>query len=288
MKNRLCTILVIPVLLLLVSSTILGQNENKRKLPDHLNQVLDWLPSDTETLVVANGPFEIPAKVADDEEVGPFIESARSLACGLLGLQEGFLQERLQGQQVVFAVEANRRFTAPKGLGLMPYEGCQILQFDLSAQDRLESAVAACFEKAQQTVQLGGTKPAVFTERLEDDEWTFLVAQPRRGLLICATNQKFLEQVLERMSRVQPDRAFPDSLPEWRHVDVTAPVWAIRHYRRDFAGSDPSSPFMPRPAANVPDDKAVGFVFWFDAETKMANARYLTGAQDVHKIVTRT
>jgi hypothetical protein len=128
---------------------------------------------------------------------------------------------------------------------------------------------------------------ARFTEKWEQDEWSLFVACPQRGTLLCATNQAFLEEVLLRMNREHKDRAFPDELPEWQHVNVNAPIWAIRHYRQDSAASDPSSPLRPRAAANVPDSKAVGLVFWFDTKPKpVAKARYLTGAKDGVEIAT--
>jgi hypothetical protein len=253
-------------------------------MPEHLNQIMNWLPDDSETLVVASGPFEFPRKL---NEGRPFLESARSLSFGLVTqVHEGLLAKQLQGKKVLIAVEASRRFTPPKGLGMMPFEGCQILKFDDTAHDVLQTAIETCLEKAPKTVQLGDTKAAVFAEKWESDEWSLLVAQPQRGVLLCATNQKFLEQMLERMKRQNLDRAFPDSLPEWQHLNLDASVWGMRHYRKDFADTDPSSPLRAHAAANFPDPLAVGFVFWLDAKAeKAAKARYLTSAKDATKIV---
>ena len=97
----------------------------------------------------------------------------------------------------------------------------------------------------------------------------------------CATNRRFLEEVLARMKREDAVRAFPDELPEWRHVDFKASVWSLRHYRKEFAETDPSSPLRAHAAANVPDADAVGVVFWYDAAAaRKAKVRYLTAAKD--------
>lgn len=286
MMNRILPIFLITVSLLIASNTAAGQETTKPAMSQHLHEILKWLPDDSETLVVANGPFELPA---DLNEVQPFLDSARSLSFGLLTqLQEGFITKQLKGKKVLIAVEASRRFTSPKGLGMMPFEGCQILKFDDADHDVVQAAIESCFEKAPQTVQVGDTEVAVFTEQWESDEWSLLVAQPQRGVLLCATNQKFLEQILERMKHANPDRAFPDSLPEWEHLNLNASVWGMRHYRKEFADTDPSSPFRTRAAANFPDSQAIGFVFWFDAKAeKAAKARYLSGTKDAIKIVQR-
>jgi hypothetical protein len=68
-------------------------------------------------------------------------------------------------------------------------------------------------------------------------------------------------------------------------VNIGASAWAIRHYRKEAAAADPSSPLAPRFAAGAHDPKAVGLAFWFDAGAeKVAKVRYLTGAKNGLKI----
>jgi hypothetical protein len=254
-----------------------GQEQSNRKIPTLLNQVLGWLPIDSETLVVSTGPFPFPRKSTDDL---PFLETAHNLSFAwVTQLDNGRLQEALQGQKVLVAMEGSRRFTRPKELGMMPYEGCAVLQFDVSAHEALQAAVAACFERAVETVRVGDTKAAVFIEKSRLDDWRLLIAQPRPGVLLCATNQKFLEEVLTRMKGTPSDRAFPEQLPEWEHVNTAAAVWGMRHFRRDFVDTDPSSPLRDQAAANFPDLGAVGLVFSIDAKSDpVAKVRYLTKA----------
>ena len=104
--------------------------------------------------------------------------------------------------------------------------------------------------------------------------------------LLCATDKGFLEEVLTRMKRENRDPALPDELPEWRHVDGEASVWAIRHYRKETAEQDPSSPLRDKAAANFPDQRAIGFVFWYDPKPgKVAKARYLSRAKNAVEVV---
>lgn len=263
--------------LIFLLNTNSAQSEAKKKtvLPQQLKQILGSLPADSESLIVANGPISITFESKPDRS---FLDTVRPLAFSLvLTLQNGLLKEHLQGETLLMAVEGCRRFTAPKSLGMMPYEGCQVLYFDDGSHAAVQAAVKLCFEKALKTVQLGETKAAVFTERWEQDQWTIFVAQPQPGVMLCATNQKYLEEVLARMHRKQKARAFPDELPEWQYVNLKASVWAMRHYSKKFVNADPSSPFKGPAAANVSDIGAIGFVFWFDpAKDQIARAIYLS------------
>jgi hypothetical protein len=248
-------------------------------------QLLDWLPEDTETVIVAQGPFEILKPTFEQLKLD---EAIRLLPFGpALSLQDEMLFKELVGQKVLCAVEGSRRFTAPRNLGMMPYQGAHILQFDLAANGTLRKAFRVCQEKAERNIELAGERVAVFTEKLESDMWSFFVSQPQPGVLICATNQVFLEETLKRIGRKPDRRALPADLPEWKHVDVNARVWAIRHYRKESAANDPSSPLGPEATANVLDPDAVGLVFWYRPEIdKLAHLRYLSGAKNTLNLAT--
>jgi hypothetical protein len=248
-------------------------------------QSLDWLPEDTETVIVAQVPFEIPEPTSKQIK---FDEAIRFLPFGpVLRLRDGMLYKELVGQKVLCAIEGSRRFTAPRNLGMMPYQGAHILQFDLAADGALRKAFRICQQKADKSIELAGERVAVFTEKHESDKWSFFVSQPEPGVLICATNQAFLEETLKRIGRKPDRRALPADLPEWKHVDINAHVWAIRHYRKESAENDPSSPLRPKAAANVPDPDAIGLVFWYRPEIdKLTRVRYLSGAENALELIT--
>jgi hypothetical protein len=265
----------------------MSRDETNAKLADPpcWERLLNWLPEDTETLIVAQGPFEIPNKPVEQLKLD---EAIRLLPIVLvLDLQDGMLYKELVGQKVLCAIEGSRRFTAPRNLGLMPYQGAHILQFDLAADSVLRKAFHAYQEKAEKNIELAGERVAVFTKKFENDLWSFFVSQPQPGVLICATDQAFLEETLKRIGRKPDKRALPANLPEWKHVDINASVWAIRHYRKESAENDPSSPLRSKAAGNVLDPDAVGLVFWYRPEIdKLTRMRYLSGAKNAPGLVT--
>jgi hypothetical protein len=221
-------------------------------------EALKWLPVDVETVIVFQGSFEFDTAFNESEPTPVF----QSLPLNLVtSIRKGMLRNPLQGQKVAFAVEGSRRFRSPSGLGMGPFDGCQILRFKDGADDAAKIAFQFCRDHADAKAEVGGRQVAVFKEKWEEDDWTLLVTQPRPQVLLCATDRTFLEEVLKRMDGKPEGRALPEDLSEWQHVNATAPVWAVRHYRKET------------------NSEAIGFVFWYDP--KSANplvARYLSKA----------
>lgn len=251
-----------------------------------LDEILNWLPPDSESLLVANGPFQIPHEIQHDASV---LSSVQHFTFHLLTqISDGQLLDPLSEANVVLAVEGSRRFTSPNNLGLMPYEGCQIIVFDAASHAAIETTVELAISDAERTIEIGDITAAVFTKTLENDEWMFFVAQARPGVLLCATNQDYIDILIARMNEEHSDLAFPETFPEWEHINQDSPIWGMRHYRTEYAQDDPSSPLRPPAPANVPDDQAKGFAFWFDAESDTAIARYLTDSPRGGGIAART
>jgi hypothetical protein len=201
-------------------------------------------------------------------------------------MRKGELGKQLAGREILLAAEASRHFTAPKEFGIMPFEGCEIIVFADKEHAAIRHFVDGCFEKSTGAVFIGDTKAALFEEKWQDDDWTLLIAQPRPGTWLCATNQRYLEELLSRMNEPGEDRAFPDDLAEWKHIDRTAALWGIRHYRKEFADTDPTSPLAPGEApGNVPDPQAIGLAFHiYDNDTVSSRVRYLTKSADALEV----
>lgn len=279
--NRRLTALFLAAFIHLVSTNVQGQEPENPQSPD-LDQILTWFPPDAEMLYVANGPIEVPEMPYEDDVEVSSLLSLQAWAWSLAGVDEGVLARDLGGESLLIAVEASRRFTVPEDLGMMPYEGCQVLIFDPAANDAVQTAADRALREAPQSIEVGSHSVAVYTETWESDKWNILIAHPRPGVVLCATNQEFLEEVLARMDEEHHDRAFPDTLPEWEHVDRQVAVWAIRHYDEVRAKTDPTSPLSP---GSRHDSEAIGFVFSFDSDLNAATVRYLSDAEDAIEVL---
>jgi hypothetical protein len=259
----------------------------------NLNQVLSWLPVDTETLLGANGPFVWdPKALSNDppsqERLTPteLEMQSRMFPLTLLNFKNGGLGEFIKDKTLSLAIEGSRHFRPPGGLGLMRYEGCLVMIFvptvslDGAAFMRTAANSAVRFEERN------GTRVAVFEERSENDTWTTFVGFPRRNVAIVATNLDYLVGLLDRMRGTPATRALPPNLSEWKHVDTKAPVWGVRHYQKQGAELDPSSPLLGQNAANVSDANAVGVTFSFAlAAERTATVDYLSTNTDARRIL---
>jgi hypothetical protein len=242
-------------------------------IPSRIDEVLHWLPVDSETIIVANGPF----KIEKANESFRFQAAVQSLPLGIL---QELLPKELVGKDVSLAVEGSRCFRSPHGLGMMPYQGCQVVVFDKGTASVLSTAMQVLLRKSRRTIEISGKRVAVFEEKWENDNWTLYVTQPRPEILLCATHDGYLKEVLDRMEGASSKRAMPEDLPEWRYVDTKSRVWAVRHYSKAEAARDPSSPLREEAAANIPDVGAIGVTFSYNADGNLATVRYLTHAKN--------
>lgn len=260
--------------------------------PVSFSGTLSWLPADTETLIVANGPFSIPPRESETDETRTCLlskeeinENFEALPTALVGLPKGLIK-KLNSRKVAFAMEGSRHFRSPSELGEMPYEGCDIVAFvgevsslgDAFMQD--SKNVATKFEEVE------GQRVAVFRKKLEEDVWTTLVAFPKPNVLVVATSRDYLREVLARIGGATGPRALPDELPEWKYINIHNHCWGLRHYDKSQANLDPSSPIGGEKSANFPDDKAIGLVFNSDAAPgRGTTITYLSGSKNVLEIV---
>jgi hypothetical protein len=256
-----------------------------------VDQALLWLPANTETLIVSQGPFELKPAEPADQKVGqpqPLDKALQLLPCGLATQQESNSLKSLKGLTVDFVLEGARGFRSPKGLGMMPYDGCHITVFKNDLKTARDSFIDALKSENPGEEQVAGQKTYVIKAKLEEDAWKFYLTIPRPNVILVATDRAYLEEVLKRMAMKEKptDRAFPDNLPEWKHVDRKAKFWGMRHYDKLNAKNDPSTPLTTENrAANIPDPKAIGLVFEYDsAKENLITVKYLSDNEDAARI----
>ena len=278
-------------LLAIVAPVCFAQSRVPTRQPS-LNQVLGWLPADTETVLVANGPFSWEPE-AHSTNLSPqermtdadLEMESRMFPLTLLNFKNGGFGEFVKGKRVALAIEGSRRFRPPRALGLMRYEGCLIMIFGPAVSLDGAAFMGAAASSAIRFEESGGTRIAVFEAQAENDTWTTFVGFPRTDVAVVATNFDYLLTLLDRM-RSAGARALPQDLAEWKHVNTNAPVWGVRHYQKQGARLDPTSPFQGQNSANIPDTNAVGVTFSFGpASERMVTVDYLSGGSDARRVL---
>lgn len=270
-------------LFILCSHRTASEASETAALSNDLEEALRWFPEDTETVIAARGPFNIPREV--EESPQPQISDLMRLwsLAPLMTLQATRLSHKLTDQTVLLSIEGSRHFRAPKALGGMKYEGSHIVFFGSSFGALRESLLKSLASNAHETASESGRTVYVFEQKLEEDIWKFYVALVKENVLVCATSRSYLSETLARVDSVAKRSALPESLPEWQYIDMQSNAWAIRHYNRLSATSDPSSPLRKEDGAYSKADKeAIGIAISLNG--KRLDITYLSSNPIADKI----
>ena len=251
-----------------------------------MEQMLSWFPADTESVMAATGPLVMPtlreesngAQSSEDSEHA-IRETFRALPLALLGVDNGLFAESLKGEPMVAAMEGSRDFRAPSGLGEAKFQGGAIAVFAGDISARANSFLRDASHAVLRTERIGGHEVSVFQEKMEEDMWTTYLAFPKPNLVVAATNAEYLREVLARIDGKRGERALPDTLPEWKHVNMHADFWAIRHCSKVRPSRDATLPFAC--FEGKPDPQAMGVTFSFDPDnSKTATITYLSADEN--------
>jgi hypothetical protein len=251
--------------------------------------LLWWLPTDTESVVAAHGLFPMPIHRNEDKEEDErwFTKEASQAEINVqfeqlpleLLIASG-IDKRLRGSNVLYAMQGSRHFRDPlPGLEVMDFEGCSIVVFESDLSDNLMRKLAT---KATRRENVVGTTVLVLHDKLEQAEWNYFVALPRPNVLLVANDLPYLQEVLERIAARKIGRALPSDLPEWRFLDPSVRFWGLRHYDRTRGEEDPTSPFSEERTFGPRDQKALGVLFLLEpSDQKQAVMTYFSGDEAV-------
>ena len=232
--------------------------------------ILTWLPTDTETLVVAQEPFRITKQ--DRTNIPAALLMAQDFVLGLLtAAEKGKLGEAMLGRTVRLAAFGGRGFenhsegeNGALPLGLIAYQGCAVYAF---AEPLSESIVSRPSDGSVMGHRVWISKG---TQSDLPDSDIYFVSLLQPDVITVCNDRTFFQEMLSRRDLPQQSRALPADLPEWKQVDRTAPLWAICHYRADDllvhlldsqdAGTDPG---------------AIGIAVEFGAASGVARARMI-------------
>jgi len=240
-RHFLFVLLTLPALSCLGAQIARGEDAKQPALSPATSRILAWLPEDTETVVAASA-FRMPAAKPVELGMIDMMSLAQILACGeLAALDKGSYVKTLAERKVAIALRGGRHFETVSAFGAHRSEGCAVIVFEeeLGEAGREWTNLARRSAKEVRTVR--GRDVFVFpstvtmegTFKLKPWQGTYLVLLSPDTVL-CATSDRYLDEVLKRFDTktagAKPTgRALPDSLAEWKHVDLSAAAWMIRH-----------------------------------------------------------
>lgn len=231
---------------------------------------VNWLPGETESLVVLREDYTIPERRPVGRDGVAFSVVKREGLIDFL-LDRPGTRQILSGKTIKLWIEGRRQFRLP---GLSPIEGvindgCHILVF----ADDIRNTCQWLMKRLKQT---GGTQHDINGQsvveyiprslRRHPHGFSYWITSPKPDVLLIATHPGFLSELLAKV--VKPDKtAFPATLPEWQSISPDAAIWGIRRYPERFGESDISD--VRWPDRGVTGD-AAGFVFSIDEDADRA------------------
>ena len=279
--DRVLTVLLALTLASAVGGNSAAQTPPAGKIPSAVEELLWWLPPDTETVQVTQTP--------DKPAHGPLFDGMEFVR-GEIGIGDvsyaDILVQHLRTARIKATVDGARRFRPPSGLGSTLYEGALIILFERPLPDG-RALIAALVKNAVKVEEIQGVTTVEFRDTLESDMWTSFIATPRPDVLVVAYDRHYLDELLRRRRTRTGARALPNNLPEWRWVDPNAPFWALRHFRRDGAGADPTSPFAKDRSFSLFDPDAIGVTTHATSDGDTIIAHYVSAAKNAEEIARR-
>jgi hypothetical protein len=229
-----------------------------------------WLPADTETLLVAQQPFQIV--IREQTETANAIEMAQGFVAGLLeAAEKGKLLKDLVGRTVRLAALGARRFAGEpedhhaseqRGrLGMIRYQGCAIYSF---AEPVAQPVLTRPPEDTILGYRVWASKGSQSDQPDRDD---YFVSMLKPDVMLVCNSRAFFQETAAHIGLSPQQRALPADLPEWQLVDRSVPLWGITHYRNSMLV-----------ASLAPDREnlgAVGLTVEFGLADDMALARMI-------------
>lgn len=194
-----------------------------------IDDVLGWLPRESQTVIAAQRPFAFPAPDTEAVSTGSLDDVFRAVVIApLREVGDDQLGVKLAGRRVQLAVEGTTRFGKARIGGTSPYSGVHIVVFERS----LPPDVLAELRTLGTAMSVEGHDVLVFRKKTALVSWTFYLAKPMPNVLVCATGEAELKEALQRMGKAPTAPALPPVLENWKVLGKKgAPVWGIRVLR---------------------------------------------------------
>jgi hypothetical protein len=228
-------VLAIGLSLACVPLAALSDEPPAKAVPKDVEEILAWLPTDTESLYVARSfeweeRFEgfLDRKVVD---LRPFL-SFVSIAD--LWVLTNHLKAPLPHKRVKLAVTGGRNAEGVSAFGGIRKESCSVVVLEKPLGDDDRPWKDTLRAKAESTRTIAEQEVFVFPSftvmepafKVKEWQGTYVVLLAPDTIL-CATSDRYLEELLQRRKTPGKGRALPADLPEWKLIDTSAPVWML-------------------------------------------------------------
>ncbi len=224
------------ILLGAIPPRLLAKDGEPRQLPPSVERLVRWLPDDTENLIVARS-VTLPDFNED--------QTWQDMGVGFASKWTEWPTSRhfepplgpLKDCKIDRLVFGAKNYDVVSSFGSLRSENCAIFVFEAELGDAAEKLTTNFHKGATAVKTLVGREVFVYPSATVMEPWVkptkwqatyFVLLTPK--ILLCATSDRYLETLLRRVDNRPETRALPDTLPEWKHVDLDAPSWMMRHF----------------------------------------------------------
>jgi hypothetical protein len=262
-----------------------------RDSDQRIRDVSNWLPGDTEALLVLQEPTILEAVALRDGLMGG---PARRYAFDrLMALNEGAVWQKLNGKTVRMVVAGIRNMRSRMGDRLiipafMPHADStyaylltEPLLPDVFGPPESMSGNVPVW-RATARIDAGELPKRGGGERVQREDLNWLALARPDTLILCSKHEA-LAAVLQRISLSaanqgdRPDRALPERLRIWSQVNRKAQFWGVRWYSEPGERIDLSNARGRRVDGIGGDSSALGIAVQYDLESGDLKIRYLGG-----------
>jgi len=195
-----------------------------------LSDVLPILPEQTDSILVAQGPYQLPEDPhrLDDPDALSDADVFRALVTWSINLNDPGYLEPLAHRDLRMAIVATRH----RATSHTPEEP-DFIEIVVLADRRgfdLFGSAEGCATYPHGHLLIEGFDVRV----VDDDDFPLLFVQPAPQLIVLANDQDLLRETLEGLRDARDHkRSVVESSRLWDFVDIHAPVWGIRQFRED-------------------------------------------------------
>lgn len=220
------------------------------------NPPATWLPPNSETIAVMNGPFLVPDK-GPDEDCSNISECLmRSILVPYGNCLPPEIYTVFRKKTVLLAVESSKDFEFPHDVAANAYKGIHICIFRESVRENLSEQLQKNSWKLENDIWKNSSFENMF--------FAFIGSET----VLMATNEELLQQCIDRIKQrssvemlsAHRTEAPGPPLPEWRLLSKKNRFWAIRHYQAPTR--DRASPKYA--SGKMQDQEAIGVIFQYD------------------------
>ena len=161
----------------------------------------------------------------------------QGVVCAVTSLVDQAQLKPLRGRKIECVVQGARNVEGVSKFGSLRSESCTIVIFESDLGNAAKEWTESLRKGAESIKTLVGREVFVYPSPTVMNRWWYretrwqgayyVLLKP--NTLLCASSDRYLEEVLRRVDQTPEGRALPDTLPEWKQAEFDAPVWMLRH-----------------------------------------------------------